>query len=77
MATSARARAMPKLLVVDDDYDIREMTAELLGLAGYSVSTATNGKTAIEQAVANQPDVILLDLDDAHHERVGVPGCAA
>jgi len=62
MVAMAWARAVPMILVVDDDDDIREMIAEALVLDGYRVSTAPNGKVALEQARAHRLDLIILDL---------------
>ena len=53
---------MLKILVVDDEDDLREVTAEALALEGYRVSTAPNGKVALEQVQVNRPDPIVLDL---------------
>jgi len=55
-ATAAR------VLVVDDDRDIRELLVELLGGEGYLVSSAADGRQALLEAHAHRPDVILLDL---------------
>ena len=41
---------MKSILVIDDNADIRENTAEILELAGYKVSTAENGKKGVELA---------------------------
>ena len=62
MLAAGRARAVPLILVVDDEHDIRELIAEALALEGYDVSTASDGQIALEQAQANLPDLILLDL---------------
>lgn len=51
------------ILVVEDDRDIREFLAELLGLEGFEVLTVSNGSEA--QALLEQrplPSLILLDL---------------
>ena len=58
---ASRARS-PKILVVDDDEGIREVLAEALAMEGYRVSSAVNGEVALEQALANRPDLIVLDL---------------
>ena len=52
----------PKILVVDDDDGIREVLTEALAMDGHRVSCAPNGKVALEQALASQPDLIVLDL---------------
>ena len=51
-----------RILVVDDEPDIRLSTKMLLELHGHVVDTAANGAEAIESAVASAPDVVLLDL---------------
>ena len=50
------------VLVVDDNDDIREMEAQALETDGYRVSTAPNGRVALELAHARRPNLILLDL---------------
>jgi len=62
MQSMAWARGAPEILVVDDDYDIRELTTEMLVLAGYRVRSARNGRVALEQARRLRPDLIVLDL---------------
>jgi len=52
----------PRVLLVDDYTDTREMYAEYLAFLGYDVLQATNGVQGIEQALTNQPDIILMDL---------------
>jgi CheY-like chemotaxis protein len=56
--------AVRRILVVDDDEDVRSALDELLTDAGFSVSTACDGQQAIRllQASARPPDLILLDL---------------
>ena len=50
-----------KILVVDDEKDIVEMLKYNLQKEGYKVSTAYNGKEALERA-QQRPDLILLDI---------------
>jgi len=50
------------VLVIEDSQDIRESTAEILELADYYVLSADNGKTGVELALANLPDIILCDV---------------
>jgi len=54
--------AQPLVLVVDDFQDNREMYAEYLAYCGFRVIEARNGKEAIEQAFAQSPNVIIMDL---------------
>jgi len=54
--------APPLVLVVDDFQDNREMYAEYLTYCGFRVIEAKNGKEAIEQAFAQSPNVIIMDL---------------
>jgi len=52
----------PLVLVVDDFQDNREMYAEYLAFSGFRVIQAANGKEALDQAFANRPDIIIMDL---------------
>lgn len=53
---------MKRLLLIEDNNDIRENTAEILELGGYAVETAENGKIGVEKALANKPDLIICDV---------------
>ncbi|HEU5364616.1 MAG TPA: response regulator [Hanamia sp.] len=53
---------MTKVLLVEDNNEIRENTGEILELAGYKVSLATNGKDGYEMAVKETPDLIVCDI---------------
>ncbi|HTH32036.1 MAG TPA: response regulator, partial [Lacibacter sp.] len=53
---------MKKILLIEDNDDIRENTAEILELANYKVVTAANGKLGIETALSEQPDLIVCDI---------------
>src|SRR5919112_6690695 len=50
------------VLVIDDNNDIRENTAEILELAGYKTFTAENGKKGVEVAIKEKPSVIVCDI---------------
>jgi CheY-like chemotaxis protein len=52
-----------RALVVDDSLSARRGLAQLLGDAGYAVSTASDGIDALTQIEAAVPDVILLDME--------------
>lgn len=53
---------MQTILLIEDNADIRENTAEILELAGYKVFTAADGKKGIEQARQQIPDLIICDI---------------
>lgn len=53
---------MKTILLIEDDTALRENTAELLELAGYSVITAPNGKIGVQKALAIIPQVIVCDI---------------
>ena len=53
---------MNSILVIDDNADIRENTAEILELAGYKTFTAENGKQGVEVALKEKPTVIVCDI---------------
>lgn len=50
------------ILIIDDNEDIRENTAEILSLGGYKTVTAENGKKGVEAALAEKPDLIVCDI---------------
>jgi len=52
----------PKILVVEDNQDNREMVVKVLKFNGYQVVEAVDGEEAIEKAKAEDPDLILLDI---------------
>src|SRR6476646_2764829 len=51
-----------RVLVIDDNNDIRENTAEILELAGYKTFTAENGKKGVEVAIKENPSLIVCDI---------------
>ncbi|MBD3345585.1 MAG: response regulator [Chitinivibrionales bacterium] len=51
-----------KALVIDDDAEYRASVKDLLAANGYTVVTAEDGRVGYEEAVAQKPDVILLDV---------------
>ena len=52
----------PRVLVVDDDPQLREALSRALELDGYDVSTASNGVKALDAISAERPDVMVLDV---------------
>ncbi|MCC8408532.1 response regulator [Mucilaginibacter sp. UR6-1] len=53
---------MTTILIIEDNNDIRESTAEILELSGFKVLQANNGKTGIDLAFQHKPDLILCDI---------------
>jgi CRP-like cAMP-binding protein/AmiR/NasT family two-component response regulator len=53
---------MKKILLIEDNDDIRENTAEILELSNYKVITAENGKIGVERAIEFAPDLIICDI---------------
>ena len=51
-----------KILVIDDNIDIRDNIAEILDLANYTTFTAENGKKGIEAAMKEKPSLIICDI---------------
>lgn len=53
---------MKKILLIEDNTEIRENTAEILELADYQVITAENGRVGVEKAHHGKPDLIICDI---------------
>ncbi len=53
---------MQKILLIEDNDDIRNNTAEILELSNYEVITAENGKIGVEKALEHKPDLIICDI---------------
>ena len=53
---------MQKLLAVDDSLSFLEFVRNILSRRGYAVLTASNGEDAVRLAYAEQPKLILLDI---------------
>ena len=56
------ARTQRTVLIVDDAADTREMYGSFLGYRGFGVFTAPDGNAGVDTAVAQRPDVIVMDL---------------
>ena len=52
----------PKILLVDDDKDLLQLIAMRLAAAGYSVSTADSGESALASATVSRPELVITDL---------------
>ncbi len=53
---------MKKILLIEDNAEVRENTAEILTLADYEVTTAKNGKEGAELAQKQLPDLVICDI---------------
>jgi DNA-binding response OmpR family regulator len=53
---------MPRILITDDDPDIRQLVIYALADHGHEVSVAKDGKEALEHVVASPPDLMVLDV---------------
>jgi DNA-binding response OmpR family regulator len=53
---------MKKILLIEDNLEMRENTAEMLDLANYIVVIASDGKTGVEVAKKEKPDLIICDI---------------
>jgi two-component system response regulator MprA len=51
-----------RVLVVDDDADVRDSLRRALGYAGYEVATAVNGAEALKSVAKSPVDLIILDV---------------
>ena len=65
-AITVETHTPPLLLLVDDFTDNRELYAEYFSLCGYRVTQAATGVEAIDKAVHELPDLVVMDL--------GLPG---
>ncbi|MBF0477863.1 MAG: response regulator [Candidatus Omnitrophica bacterium] len=53
---------MAKLLVVDDESDIREFAKRFFGRRGVDVVTAHDGRSALDAIISHRPDLVMLDI---------------
>jgi DNA-binding response OmpR family regulator len=59
--TDHNANDRPNVLVADDNADIRDLLATRLGTRGFNVTLAADGQEALQAALADPPDIALLD----------------
>lgn len=52
-----------RILIVDDEADIRSLITEHLQEQGYATAQASNGREALESLAENRPDLVLLDVE--------------
>jgi DNA-binding response OmpR family regulator len=53
---------MRKILIIEDNQEVRENIAEIMQLSGYEVITAENGKLGIQKALSERPDLVICDI---------------
>ncbi|MBK7009832.1 MAG: response regulator [Saprospiraceae bacterium] len=63
---------MKKILVIEDNTDVRENIAEILGLAGYEVETAENGKVGLVKVNQFKRDLTICDVRTPELDGYGV-----
>jgi len=63
---------MAKILVIEDEPELRANVARLLKAEGYEVVTAANGVTGAEMALAQPPDLIICDIAMPEMDGFGV-----
>jgi DNA-binding response OmpR family regulator len=60
-----------KILIVEDNPDMRDLLAIRVQMTGYLPVLASHGKEGVEKANAEKPDLILDGHDDASNGRLG------
>ncbi len=53
---------MKKILIIEDNKDVRENMADILELAGYETAVAEDGKKGVEKTLQFEPDLIVCDI---------------
>jgi CRP-like cAMP-binding protein len=53
---------MKKVLLIEDNQDVRETTADILELSGYEVTAVESGRAGVEAALNQTPDLIICDI---------------
>jgi CRP-like cAMP-binding protein len=63
---------MKKILVIEDNEEVRENLEEILELYGYEIDSAEDGKAGVEKALKSPPDLIICDVMMPHLDGFGV-----
>lgn len=66
---------MKKILIVDDQIEVRELVQVTLEIGDYQILTAENGQEALELAQTEYPDIILMDIMMPGSEVDGLEAC--
>jgi DNA-binding response OmpR family regulator len=62
VSTPRTAEHQPRILVVDDEANIRELLTQEFIEAGYAVTTASTGQEAVTEVRRHRPDLVVLDV---------------
>ncbi len=62
MILSTRAALQTSVLIVDDEFGLADVTADLLKDAGYDVVLAINGKIGLASLAARHADIVIVDI---------------
>ena len=62
VTTPRTGERQPRILVVDDEANIRELLTQEFTEAGYTVVTAANGREAVAEVRRQRPDLVVLDV---------------
>ncbi|WP_184307701.1 response regulator [Aporhodopirellula rubra] len=54
---------MPRILIVDDNEDNRDVLARRLQRRGFDVTVAVGGREGVAQAETDEPDIVLMDMN--------------
>jgi two-component system, cell cycle response regulator DivK len=73
-----------RILVVEDQEDLRAILRDFLSASGYTVIEAIDGAESVAKAASGHPDLVLMDIQlpvldgyDATRQIKALPGCAA
>jgi DNA-binding response OmpR family regulator len=66
---------MKKILIVDDQVEVRELVQVTLEIGDYQIFSAENGRQAVDVARAEHPDIILMDIMMPGSEVDGLEAC--
>ena len=64
--------AVKKILIIEDNQFLRTTTADILQLAGYEVIQAEHGKSGVDRAQLDRPDMIVCDVEMPELDGYGV-----
>jgi DNA-binding response OmpR family regulator len=62
IATGTVINVPTKILITEDEHELRQILKETMEKAGYEVVTANNGREALESVRIESPDVVLMDV---------------